>query len=273
MAKVVSIQAQPISPLEALVRDYLASCRARGLAPSTVNQAYGYSLNVVFLPWCAAEGLSEVRQLDQRVLDRFTGALLDTVGKRGKPLAKDTVHSYVRGVRQFLAWCRKEGEAVAGQPQLPRLARRVLDVLSREEIGRLVDATPAERDQLIIRVLADTGIRGGSSAGSAPRMWSVPRTGGHSSRSRARGQRRGWCRYLPSWCARSTATSATGRRIPTANASSCPSGAPLTAGTSGSPAAGSSSSCGTPPPGPESRSGCIRTFYVTPSPRRPCARA
>jgi hypothetical protein len=37
--------AEPASPtaLEGLVTDYLASCRARGLAPSAVNQAYAFS--------------------------------------------------------------------------------------------------------------------------------------------------------------------------------------------------------------------------------------
>jgi site-specific recombinase XerD len=154
--------------LEGLVTDYLASCRARGLAPSTVNQAYAYSLQEVFLPWCALVGVETVDQLDQRALDRFPSGLLEDGGKRGKLLSKDTVHSYVRAVRQFLKWAAKEGEAVKGRPQLPRLTRRVLDVLSREEIERLEDAAPTERDKLIIRLLADTGIRVGELCGLRP---------------------------------------------------------------------------------------------------------
>jgi site-specific recombinase XerD len=94
--------------LETLVRDYLASCRARGLAPSTVNRAYAYSLQEVFLPWCAQVGVQAVDELDQRALDRFTSGLLEDGGKRGKPLSKDTVHSYVRAVRQFLKCAAKE---------------------------------------------------------------------------------------------------------------------------------------------------------------------
>lgn len=162
--------AEPAAPtvLEGLVRDYLASCRARGLAPSTVNQAYAYSLQEVFLPWCGRVGVETVDQLDQRALDRFTSGLLEDGGKRGKPLSKDTVHSYVRAVRQFLKWAAKEGEPVKGTPQLPRLTRRVLDVLSREEIERLEDAAPTERDKLIIRLLADTGLRVGELCGLRP---------------------------------------------------------------------------------------------------------
>jgi len=39
------------------------------------------------------------------------------------------------------------------------LPRRVLDVLSRDEIDRLEVAANAERDKVIVRLLADTGIR------------------------------------------------------------------------------------------------------------------
>jgi site-specific recombinase XerD len=130
--------------LEGLVRDYLASCRARGLTPSTVNQAYAYSLQDVFLPWRARVGVETVDQLDQRALDRFTFCLLKDGSKRGKPMSKDTVHSYVRTVRQFLKRAAKEAEAVKGTPQGPRLTRRVLDVLSREDIERLEDAAPTQ---------------------------------------------------------------------------------------------------------------------------------
>lgn len=150
------------SALEVLARDYLASCRARGLAPSTIKTAYTYTLVDVFLPWCAANEVTAPGQLTQRALDRFTAHLLDTPGKRGQPLSRHTVHHYVRVVRQLLAWCKTEGEAVTGaRPQLPRLPRRVVDVLTREEIDRLEAAAPSERDKLIIRLLADTGLRVG----------------------------------------------------------------------------------------------------------------
>jgi integrase len=46
-----------------------------------------------------------------------------------------------------------------GAAQTPKLPKRLLDVLSREEVDRLEAATSTERDKLIIRVLADTGIR------------------------------------------------------------------------------------------------------------------
>lgn len=162
MAKVAVVTPAAPTPLATLAQDYLASCRARGLAPTTLRTAYGYTLDDILLPWCARHGITSVDQLTQRVLDRFTADLLSIPSKRGKPLSRYTAHHYVRVVRQFLGWCQREGEGVAGgKPQLPRLPQRVVEVLTREEIDRLETFAPTERDKLIIRLLADTGIRVG----------------------------------------------------------------------------------------------------------------
>jgi integrase len=147
------------SALERLVEEYLAACRARGLAIRTVREAYRYPLHEVFLPFCAEEGIEEPGQVTARVLDRLTTRLLDDGGRRGA-LSKFTVASYVRSINAFLSWARREGEVAEGvKAQAPKLPRRLLDVLSREEIGRLEDAAKTERDKLIVRVLADAGLR------------------------------------------------------------------------------------------------------------------
>ncbi len=153
------------SALEVLVADYLASCRARGLARATVVQ-YAFSLQEIFLPWCATAEMSDAAQLTQRVLDRYTSHLLESGGRSGVTLSRHTSHTYIRHVRQFLNWAKKEGETTgSAQPQLPRIPKRVLAVLSREEIDQLEGAAQTERDKLIVRVLADTGIRVGELCG------------------------------------------------------------------------------------------------------------
>lgn len=151
--------------MERLVDDFLASCRARGLSPATLNRGYGPPLKRVFLPWCALNGIESVEQLDQRVLDRFTSTLLTEGAVAGRPLSRFSVHSYARTVSQFLGWAKREGETVVAKPQLPRLPRRVIDVLSRDEIDAMEAAAPTERDKLIIRILADTGMRVGELCG------------------------------------------------------------------------------------------------------------
>jgi integrase len=72
------------------------------------------------------------------------------------------VKRYMSAINRFLKWCSEEGELGARiRGPEPRAERRVLDVLSREEIQRIEDAAVSERDTLIVRVLADTGIRVG----------------------------------------------------------------------------------------------------------------
>lgn len=152
--------------LDGLVEDYLAHCRAAGLSPKTIRHAYGYPLRQVFLPWCAAHDVSTPSGLTSRTLDRFVSDLLEVGGKRGE-LSKYTAWSYAKAAKQFVAWLKKEGEDVAptADVQLPRLPRRLVETLDRDEIQRLEDSALAERDALIVRVLADTGLRVGELTG------------------------------------------------------------------------------------------------------------
>ncbi|MHB8312459.1 MAG: tyrosine-type recombinase/integrase [Candidatus Dormibacteria bacterium] len=142
-----------------LVDEYLGSCRARGLSVRTLENAYGFALNRIFLPWCSSEGVATTDDLSQATLDRFTTDLLSRQSERGRPLAKASVHSYVRPVRQLLAWAEARGEAVGGRPQLPKQPRREREVLSRAEIDRLEDSARTERDKVIVRLFADCGLR------------------------------------------------------------------------------------------------------------------
>lgn len=155
------------SSLSRLVEDYLADCRARGLSPKTLRDAYGYPLRQVLLPWCQDLGISEARQIDVRVLNRLTSHLLDNGGKRGR-LSRHSVHTYVRNINLFLAWCQREGEIGDVRAQAPKVPKRLLDVLDRAEIDQLEDAARTERDKVIVRLLADTGIRASELLGLSP---------------------------------------------------------------------------------------------------------
>ena len=146
------------SSLQRLIDEYLADCRARGLSPKTLKDAYGYPLHQVLLPWCERRGITEPRELDNRTLNALTSDLLEVGGRRGR-LSRFTVDTYVRNVNLFLGWCRREGEIGDVRAQSPKLPRRVLDVLSRDEIDKLEGVARFERDKVIVRLLADTGIR------------------------------------------------------------------------------------------------------------------
>ncbi len=149
----------PESDLASLVDDYLMECRARGLARATITQSYGYPLRSVFLPWCKANGLTSLSQVTSRQMTALSVMLLESPGASGRQLSKATVHSYTRGIRGFLQWCASEGEGNAAKPTLPRLPRRLLDVLNRDEIDALEAAGETERDRIMLRILGDCGLR------------------------------------------------------------------------------------------------------------------
>lgn len=122
---------QPQAPAIArCVEEHLDSCRGRGLSPKTVKLAYGYPLRESFLPWCARQGLTEASHPSTRLLERYPAELLERGGARG-PLTKDTARTYVKAVRGFLAWLKTEGDQVEAEARLPKLGRRVIEVLER----------------------------------------------------------------------------------------------------------------------------------------------
>lgn len=155
------------SPLSDLVQDYLDDRTAAGLSRKTIHDAYGYPLRSVFLPFCEREGVRTVPDVTQRVMNRFTTELLQRGGKRG-PLSPHSVNAYTRNVNLFLSWARRQGELVEARGHLPKLPRRLIDVLDRDEILRMEAAAPTERDKLIIAVLAQTGMRAGELVGLRP---------------------------------------------------------------------------------------------------------
>ncbi len=168
MAKMTVVDSLHPSALHRLVDDYLMSCRARGLAKGTIDNSYGYPLRSIFLPWCDDNGIDRPDDLTARSVDAFSVALLERTGQNGQPLSKFSVHAYARAVRGFLTWAAREGEHIAARPVLPRLPRRVLDVLNRDEISALEGGAATERDRVIIRILGDCGLRASELCGLQP---------------------------------------------------------------------------------------------------------
>ncbi|MGH7667594.1 MAG: tyrosine-type recombinase/integrase [Candidatus Dormibacteria bacterium] len=160
MPKLSVVEPETPTALESLAADFLADCRARGLSVRTVAW-YEDVLHRELLPWFATEGIARPDQLTAQLVGRFTARLTERQGRNG-PLSRATIRSYVRTVRVFLGWVAKPDGAdtpVGASPKLPKADRRMLEVLSRDEIQRMENAAKAERDKLIVRVLADCGLR------------------------------------------------------------------------------------------------------------------
>lgn len=152
--------------LEMWVKDYLAHCRAKGLSPRTIHDNYGHALTKHWLPWCQTQGITEVGQINNRVLDRFSADLQDKPSRTGRKLAERSVSTYTEAVNYWLGWLAKEREVPVGmKAHAPKPPRKLLAVLTRAEIQRMEDVARYERDKLIVRTLADTGLRLGELLG------------------------------------------------------------------------------------------------------------
>src|SRR5256886_1268484 len=138
---------------ERLIGDFEASAQASGLAFRTVEH-YSDVLRRVLLGYCTENGI-EPTALTKRDLERLSAGLLQAGRSR------QSVKTYMSAINRFLKWCSEEGELAALRGPEPKVGRRILDVLSREEIRQIEDAAVTDRDKLIVRVLADTGIRVG----------------------------------------------------------------------------------------------------------------
>jgi integrase len=153
-----------MTSLERLARDYVDHCRARRLSGKTIDQVYRPRLERLFLPWCLREGVVEPDQVDQRVLDRFAAGLYERGGERKATLSPHTVSSYLRTINGFLSWARAEGETISAKAALPSTPQQIVETLTRDEIAAM-ERVANERDALIVRLLADTGIRAGELVG------------------------------------------------------------------------------------------------------------
>jgi len=158
MSKLALVNAEPQTHLGSLARDWLASARAGGKSPRTL-EAYWWPVYHLLLPACERAGIESPARIDQRFLDRLNAELLDS------DRSPASVRSYLRQINVFLRWCEREGEGAKATAQLPKVPKKLLQVLSREEIRNLEDAAVTERDKLVVRTLADTGLRLGELLG------------------------------------------------------------------------------------------------------------
>ena len=257
----------PTQSLTFLSPDFIADCRGRGLSLRTVDW-YDATLARQFLPWSASEEIVKPSDLTPQVVGRFTARRIERKGPHG-PLRRSTVRSYVRAVRVFLAWAQTpEGgaAAVGASPRLPRPEQGVLDVLTRGEIQAIENAAKTERDKLLVRVLADCGLRLGEVIALRPEDLWEPRRSEFALKVRGKGRRDRIVPLAPALYGRLRRYLTARAADPGATPSSSPCERDPTAGTRPSPRAGSSRRCEAWPERQASRSRSTPTSSATVSP-------
>jgi integrase len=143
------------------IEDYLVHCRSRGVRPSTIKHSYGYSLRAILLPWCQQEGITSFAAVDQRTLERFAADVRGRSSREGTPLSENTVKTYHKAANQLLKWYAEAHALTAPKVKLHKVPGRKVVSLERDQVALLERTAATERDRVIVRLLADTGMRPG----------------------------------------------------------------------------------------------------------------
>jgi site-specific recombinase XerD len=149
--------------LAALLPSWQLAMRAERKAPGTVKT---YSDAVTgFLRWC--ESTDNVPELTKTTVQAFIADLLDSGAEPA------TARARYGGLKRFAAWLTEEGEfdtdpLIGMKP--PRNDRKVVNALTDDQLKRLIKACQGKslkdrRDEAIIRLMVETGLRAGEVIG------------------------------------------------------------------------------------------------------------
>jgi site-specific recombinase XerD len=169
MEGVQSMQAKPATPAEStkgpgeigsLVASWRRSLAARRVSPATI--ATYSSAALLLAEFLVDRGMpTNVGGIRREHVEAFITDLLDR-------RAPATAHNRYRGVQAFMTWLVEEGElktSPMARMKPPRLPEAPVPVLRELELRKLLEAAGRDRafagrrDEAILRVLMDTGIR------------------------------------------------------------------------------------------------------------------
>jgi site-specific recombinase XerD len=143
--------------LPVLLASFELALRAQRLSPATIRSYATGSRN--YLRWCETTGNEP--QLSKTAAQAWVADLLDG-GAEGS-----TARTHLKGLRRFSAWLAAEGELaddpLAAMPS-PKVDRKVVEALSEDQLKRLFKACSGNRlqdrrDEAIVRLMAETGLR------------------------------------------------------------------------------------------------------------------
>lgn len=171
MARVVKPRkpkAQPDSPLEVMMRDYLQALLIQNYSEQTVgNREF---LLRQFIQWCQERGIADPVEVTRPVLERYQRYLFLYRKKNGEPMSFRSQHSRLVPLRMWFRWMTRRNHLLhnpASELELPKLGqplpKNILSAQEVEQILQLCDVADSIglRDRAIIEVLYSTGIRRG----------------------------------------------------------------------------------------------------------------
>jgi site-specific recombinase XerD len=139
----------------------------KDLTPSS-RRWYASKLDA-FVTWCRENECSDTAQVNAHTVRRYLVSLRDTPSARyGRLVSSHTAHGHARVIKTWLRWLSREGEidgAILARIDMPKRDHKVIQTFSDDDVKRLFAACKDDnhiltaRDQAILAVLLDTGIR------------------------------------------------------------------------------------------------------------------
>lgn len=127
----------------------------------------------VFVEWCEKRHIL-LEDIEPATIGKFTETIRERVNpKTGKQISTFTAHGYIQVVKGFLYFCARDeklGKYVSinlpRRIRMPRREQKIIETFTPQQIRRLFEACDRERtvdlamrDQAILSVLVDTGVR------------------------------------------------------------------------------------------------------------------
>jgi integrase len=151
--------ASPLLDISALLPSWTLALRAERKSPSTIKT---YTAGVTaYLRWCETTGTPP--ELTKQSVQGFVADLLDNGAEAATACARQLA------LKRFGVWLVAEGELdtdpLLGLKQ-PKLDNKVVNSLTDDDLRRLIRACQGKslidrRDEAIIRIMAETGMRAG----------------------------------------------------------------------------------------------------------------
>jgi site-specific recombinase XerD len=155
--------APTLPDLAELLPSWQLAMRAERKSAGTIK-TYSDGVNG-FLRWCESTGATP--ELTKTTVQTFIADLLDNGAQAATAQARQLA------LRRFAAWLVDEGELdtdpLLGMKQ-PQLDRKVVEALTDDELRRLIKACQGKslkdrRDEALVRLMAETGMRAGEVIG------------------------------------------------------------------------------------------------------------
>jgi integrase/recombinase XerC len=144
------------------IQKFLLDCTAGGLSSRTL-ESYEYDLDRLRTYLEREEGIVQLADVQTEPLRRFLAGL------QGRNLSPWTVDQFYRYIKVLFRWLIQQG-CLAENPLVkvrrPRLPKKSVPRLSREQVSRLLqavasDSLNSERNLAIVLLMVDSGLRAG----------------------------------------------------------------------------------------------------------------